>query len=88
MDEKPKGTTTKYTISEDAWQILNTAARSRDHKLEGENADRNEDGTYTVELEDSFVVGLKVKGTWKIGETLEDFLIRSANAVASGRRMQ
>lgn len=73
---------TKYTITEDSWRVLQKMGVVMEKKLEGENSDRNEDGTYTVELEDEFVVKLKVaRDGWAIGESLDAFIKRRANRI-------
>lgn len=69
-----------YKISRDSWEVLKRMGVIMDKTLAGENQSRNEDGTYSVELDDSFVTKLKAGGQWKIGETLDAFIKRRANA--------
>lgn len=73
---------TKYTISRDSWEVLRKMGAVMEKKLEGENSDRNEDGTYTVELENRFVMQLKTaQDPWKLGESLDAFIKRRASRV-------
>lgn len=49
----------QYRITEEAWRLLAKISEANGKKLEGENSDRNEDGTYTVEVDDDFDNALK-----------------------------
>lgn len=64
----------QYTITEDAWRLLQKIAAANGAKLEGENSDRNEDGTYTVFVDDDFNDALT--RTMRPGETLSDSIER------------
>jgi len=64
----------EHRISADAWAALREFTEGRGDKLEGENSQRNEDGTYTVELDDEFEARLKTR--MFIGETVEGFILR------------
>lgn len=64
------------TLSEAAWRALATITEMKGHKLLGENSDRNEDGTYTVEIEDEFLARLKM--VMLPDETVEGFILRCA----------
>lgn len=64
----------EYRITEEAWRLLARIAESNKQKLEGENSDRNSDGTYTVTVDDDFNDGLT--RAMRPGETLSDTIVR------------
>lgn len=68
-----------YKINRDSWEVLKRIGVIMEGHLAGENQSRNEDGTYTVELDDDFVVKLKASGQWKLGESLDALIARRAS---------
>lgn len=72
-----------YKVSRDAWEVLRSMGvmmKGKDGKLAGENQARNDDGTFSVELEQDFVMKLKAaQDGWRIGETLDAFIMRRVN---------
>lgn len=63
-----------HKVSAEAWALLRGSAASRGATLEGENSQRNEDGTYTVELTDDFEAKLRL--LMLPGETVEGYILR------------
>jgi hypothetical protein len=64
------------TLSEGAWRALDAITRKNGKKLLVENSDRNEDGTYSVEVETAFMARLRM--VMMPGETVEQFIMRCA----------
>lgn len=64
----------EFKVSQEAWVLLREFTKRGGDTLAGENQARNEDGTFTIELDDDFYAALKRK--MLIGETVEGFILR------------
>lgn len=65
----------EHRVSQEAWEALRDfLADKKDLKLEGENSSRNDDGTFTIELDEAFEARLFM--VMLPGETVEGFILR------------
>jgi hypothetical protein len=63
-----------HRVSERAWTLLAAFTREHDAVLSGQNQARNEDGTYTIELDDEFE--RQMRSAMLPVETVEGFILR------------